>query len=301
MKNLRYAIMMLAFLIVGTSYAQERDISVNPNSVYPILNHDVMYKKRVWRRMDLKEKKNRPFFAFNNEITKIIIDAVKAGILHPYKNDSVKTRMSKEEFLENIQMPDLGGGLTEEEKALGFGDEDGGGDDAWGDDAGDGWDDDATGNDSGSADSGASTASADFFFPSDISILEIMEDVIFDKRRSRMYYDIQAISLVIPAETFASTTGLRRNVASFKYIDLVGLFRSMPEEAIWFNPQNSAENRNLADAFALRLFDGRLTKIANPENAEIIDIYNKGPKAGLIASQQLEYKMMEYEHNLWDY
>lgn len=297
--------MMLAFLTVGTSYAQERDITVNPNSVYPILNHDVMYKKRVWRRMDLREKKNRPFFAFNNEITKIIIDAVKAGILHPYKNDSVKTRMSKEEFLENIKMPDLGGGLTDEEKALGFGDDEAG-DDGWGDDTasdgGDGWDDDATGDDTGSGDaSSAAAASTDFFFPSDISILEIMEDVIFDKRRSRMYYDIQAISLVIPAEIFTSTTGLRRNVASFKYIDLVGLFRSMPGEAIWFNPQNSAENRNLADAFALRLFDGRLTKIANPENAEIIDIYNKGPKAGLIASQQLEHKMMEYEHNLWDY
>ncbi len=291
---------MLAILVVGgPALAQERELSVNPLSVYPILDHDVMFKKRVWRRMDLKEKQNRPFFAFNNEITKIVIEAVQAGILHPYVNDSLKTRMSKEEFLENLKMPDLGGGLTEEEKALGFGDEDEfGDDDGWGSDeeGDDGWGDEG---EDENASSGSN--SADYFFPSDVSVLEIMEDVIFDKRRSRLYYDIQSVKLVIPASVFASTTGLQKEIGVFKYIDLVALFRSIPDEAIWFNPQNSAEHKNLADAFTLRLFSARLTKIANPENSEIVDIYNRSPKDGIMASQQLEHKLMEMEHNLWDY
>ena len=122
MTKIKCALLVIVMLVVGNaSFAQERDIEVNPLSVYPILDHDIMFKKRVWRRMDLREKQNRPFFAFNNEITKIIIEAVKAGILHPYENDSLRTRMSREKFLENLKMPDLGGGLTEEEKALGFG------------------------------------------------------------------------------------------------------------------------------------------------------------------------------------
>ncbi|MDN5216553.1 gliding motility protein GldN [Fulvivirgaceae bacterium BMA12] len=294
MIKIRCALLMIALMAVGTfSYAQERELNVNPNSVYPILNHDVMFKKRVWRRMDLREKQNRPFFAFNNEITKIIIEAVQAGILHPYMNDSLRTRMSKEQFLENLKMPDLGGGLTEEEKALGFGEDDGWGDEE--DGGGDDW-----GDEEATADTEA-TASADYFFPNEVSILEIMEDWIFDKRRSRQYFDIQAVTLIIPAATFASTTGLQKPIGTFKYIDLVALFRSMPEEAIWFNPQNSAEHKNLADAFTLRLFTARMTKIANPENQEIVDIYNRSPRDGIMASQQLEHKLMEMEHNLWDY
>jgi len=299
MMKIRFALLTVVMITMGLGgYAQEKELSVNPNSVYPILNHDIMFAKRVWRRMDLKEKQNRPFFAFNNEITKIIIEAVQAGILHPYMNDSLKTRMSKEQFLENLKLPDMGGGLTEEEKALGFGDEDG-----WGDSGDDGWGDDSAG-DSGWGDEPAKDASAgtsDYFFPSDVSVIEIQEDMIFDKRRSRQYWDIQSLTLIIPAETFASTTGLQRRVGSFKYIDLVALFRSMPQEALWFNRQNSAEHKNLADAFTLRLFSARITKIANPENEEIVDIYNKTPRDGIMASQQLEHKLMEMEHNLWDY
>lgn len=295
MIKIRCALILVALLVVGgSSFAQERELSINPNSVYPILDHDVMFKKRVWRRMDLKEKQNRPFFAFNNEITKIIIEAVQAGILHPYANDSLKTRMSKEDFLVNMKMPDLGGGLTEEEKALGFGEEEEDlGDDGWGEDTDDGWGEEEK--------PAASQTNTDYFFANEVSILELMEDVIFDKRRSRLYYDIQSVKLVIPASVFASTTGLQKEVGVFKYIDLVALFRSMPEEAIWFNPQNSAEHKNLADAFTLRLFSARLTKIANPENLEIVDIYNRSPKEGIMASQQLEHKLMEMEHNLWDY
>ncbi|MDN5204024.1 gliding motility protein GldN [Fulvivirgaceae bacterium BMA10] len=292
MKKIRCAIGLVLFSMIFStlSVAQEKELSVNPNSVYPILNHDIMFKKRVWRRMDLKEKKNRPFFAFNNEITKIVIEAVQSGILHPYMNDSLKTRMSKEEFLERLKVPDLGGELTDEEKALGFGEdeEDDWGDDDWGDEGADA---------SASSDEGGS----DYFFPQDVSVLEISEDVIFDKKRSRLYYDIQSITLILPAENFASTTGLRKEVGTFKYIDLVALFRSMPQEAIWFNPQNSHEHKNLADAFTLRLFDARITKIANPENLEIVDIYSKSPKEAIMASQRLEHQLMEMEHNLWDF
>ncbi len=299
MTKFRSALLIVVMLVVGStaSYAQERELAVNPLSVYPILDHDIMFQKKVWRRMDLKEKQNRPFFAFNNEISKIIIEAVQAGILHPYVNDSVKTRMSKEQFMENLKMPDLGGGLTEEEKELGFGDDDGWGSD---DDADDGWGDESA--DAGDeATPAASASSNDYFFPQEVSVIRIMENMIFDKRRSRQYWDIQSLTLIIPAETFASTTGLQKEIGTFKYVDLVALFRSMPEDAIWFNRQNSAEHKNLADAFTLRLFHAPLTKIANPENEEIVDIYNKSPRDGIMASQQLEHKLMEMEHNLWDY
>ena len=298
MKQLSYVLALVFLATVGATsptVAQETTNYVNHNSTAGIPDYDIMYKKRLWRRMDLKEKQNRSFFAFNNEITKIIIEAVDAGVLFPYKNDSLLTRMSKEEFLENLKMPSYGGDqLTEEEKAMGFtADDDWGSDDGWGDDSG--WGDEETTEEETSA-----LAGSDYFFPADVSVLEIMEDWVFDKRRSRLFYDIQSITLILPAEKFPET-GLQRQVATFRYKDLEELFRSMPEEALWFNPQNSAEHKNLADAFLLRLFSARLIKVANPEDSYIADIYNTSPKEGLIASQRIEEELLQLEHELWEY
>ena len=301
MKFLSYVLLMV-FIAVGSqeTAAQETENYVNHNSTAGIPDYDIMYKKRLWRRMDLREKQNRPFFAYNNEISKHIIEAVKAGVLFPYKNDSLETRMSKEEFLENLKMPGVDAGLTEEEKAMGFSEEDdaGWGGDGWGDeesaDGGDAWGEEGAGD----ASEGASS-SDEYFFANNVVLLEIMEDWVFDKRRSRLFYDIQSISLKLPAENFDS--GLEKTIGTFKYKDLDNLFRSMPEEAIWFNPQNSAEHKNLADAFMLRLFSARLIKVSNPEDDYIADIYNRTPKDGLIASQRIEEELLELEHELWEY
>jgi gliding motility associated protien GldN len=291
MKKLSVLIAFASILIIGgnnTSYAQEAATGYNPNSIRTIHDSDIMYKKRVWRRMDLKEKQNRPFFAFNNEITKIIIEAVKQGVLHPYVNDSLKTRMTKERFLENLKIPQ-GGYETEGGEVV----DDGWGTSGWGDDT-------ATVSSEQNGTNGEASASSDYFFNNQVSILEIMEDIIFDKKRSRLFFDIQSIKLVIPPDLFPET-GLLREVAVFRYKDLVELFRGMPQEAIWFNPQNSAQHRNLADAFELRLFNARIIKVGNPQDQFLVDIYNQSPKDGILASMREEQALMEWEHNLWEF
>ena len=114
----------------------------------------------------------------------------------------------------------------------------------------------------------------------------------------RMYNNILGLAIIIPADQ--NPTGLDKTVGWFKYSDLEKLFRSEPDQAIWYNPQNIGQNRNMADAFLLRLFSGRITKISNPRNNTIEDTYID-PSLSLYMSQVLEYKMMEYEHDLWSY
>lgn len=284
---------VLLFAVMTPVWAQETDLGYNPNSIRPIHENDIMYKKRVWRRMDLKEKQNKGFFATNNQITKIMIDAVNAGTLTPYVNDTLITRMTKEEFLENLKLPDEGGGLTEEEKALGFTEDDGG----WGDDS---WGGEEEGEAAGEGEEAAAAVDEGaYFFPNQITILEIMEDIIFDRKRSRLYYDVQAVTMIIPASEFPS--GLQKSVAVFKYKDLAELFQSMPDEAIWFNRENSREHKNLADAFDLRLFSARIIKVENPDNNFITDVYDETPKQGVMASQWLEDEIIGYEHDLWEF
>lgn len=68
-----------------STQAQEKDTKgVNPLSVREINDADVMMKRTLWRRLDLREKQNQPMFSVGNEITKYIMDAVKAGLLEAY-------------------------------------------------------------------------------------------------------------------------------------------------------------------------------------------------------------------------
>jgi gliding motility associated protien GldN len=272
-------IFLVGFISID-SIAQEEKAAYNEMSVYPIPYANQMYKRTVWRRMDLKEKQNRPFFSTSNEITRIIIDAVDDGLLYPYIDDSLNKRMSKEQFLENLKLP------TDEEDDFGatdagFGDDSGG----WGGDSGWGEEEDAG-------------PSVQYYDATQLNIMRIKEDMIFDKVRSRLYWDILSFELIIPATEVA--TGIEKSVGVFAYKDLEKLFRSMPDRAIWYNRQNTAHHRNMADAFLLRLYNARVVKVSNPRDDWIQDI-SPDQRSALIQSQQEELKLIEYEHNLWEF
>ncbi|MCK5103316.1 MAG: gliding motility protein GldN [Cyclobacteriaceae bacterium] len=273
-------ILFLVGFISLESSAQEERLTYNEHSVYPIPHINQMYKRTVWRRMDLKEKQNRPFFSTSNEITRIIINAVTDGLIYPYEDDSLNKRMSKEQFFENLKLP------TDEEDDFGATDA------GFGDDSG-GW-----GGDSGWGDEEESAPSIQYYDATQLNIMRIKEDMIFDQVRSRLYWDIQSFEMIIPATEVA--TGIEKTVGVFRYKDLEQLFRSMPDRAIWYNRQNTAHHRNMADAFLLRLFSARVVKVSNPRDDWIQDI-SPDQRSALFKSQQEEHKLIEYEHNLWEY
>ena len=69
--------------------------------------------------------------------------------------------------------------------------------------------------------------------------------------------------------------------------------------AIWYNVNNTAQHRNLSDAFDLRLFSGKLIKYSNAKGELIEDTYAGNQKLGLAKSQEYEHDLLEYESNLW--
>lgn len=299
---------IMGLVISQFAVAQEKtNNGINPLSLRPIHESNVMFKTTLWSRIDLKEKQNQPLFARNAEITKFLIEGVKAGLLDAYANDSLTTKLTAEQFNERLQKKLEGVGLSKEEKEAGFSAT--AADDGWGGDTKktatktDAKVDDGMGG--GTATTAAAQPAAPNpadgltveFFPQELSIIELKEDWIFDKQRSRQYYDIQALTVLIPSESNAE--GLEKPLCSFKYRELDRYFRSNPK-CIWYNAQNTAQHKNLADAFELRLFHRRIVKESNPKDAYLDDIY-KSPKAGLLKSQQLEYELMEKEHNLWEY
>lgn len=278
----------LLCLILGlslTAAAQEIDESdLNPNSVRPVRPADIMYKKTVWLRMDLREKLNTPMFAKNQYITKVIIDAVKSNLLRPFRNDSLETRLSYQEFLERIKQRNVE--ADNENVDDGFG---GGG----------GWGNDSWGNAGGS--NAANAGVDEEIDASRLHLIDLKVDVLFDRKRSMWINDIQAVTIVLPAE-LNGAKAVEEDIASFSYKELVdNLFNY--KEAIWYNDKNTSENRNLAQAFDLALYNARVTKYTDAKARDITTIYqdingNAGFKS-LIKGQDFKYGLVDYENNLW--
>ena len=279
---------LLSISSVDNTYSQAAEVSngYNPLSLRQVHESYLMWKRTLWRRVDLKEKQNKPFFAMNRELSKIIISAVERGVLIPYRSDSVNdvNVMSRDDFLINIQQENLDAGDDFEDG---------------------GFEDDpfaaAIEDDPFAADE-EEVETGPIFIPNrEFSIFEIKEDLYFDRIHSRIYFDIQSISIYLPGDSFYNLTGVEKPVASFRFIDLYNLFKSMPKEAIWFNDSNIAQHKNLGDAFLLRLFKGIIVKIANADDVRVSELYAKSRKDGIMASFKVEQDLMEWEANLWEY
>jgi gliding motility associated protien GldN len=234
----------------------------DPLSLRKVHVSDVMYKMQVWRVLDLREKCNQPFLAKGNEITKAISDAVFAGKLVAYAKDSLTQMLSTQEFKDKLTDPSSAQQDAEGNPVPGTGVP---------------------------------------FMPNQMYILKFRENLLFDKQRSRFYYDIQSITLFIPAE-FNTIKGTEQEVASFRYADVAKVFKSMPN-ARWYNSQNRAEDKKISDAMDLRLFCSRILKISNPKDQMIQDMpeYRDSPRSVLVASQKYEYELVSKENDVWDY
>jgi gliding motility associated protien GldN len=312
--NRSLLILSLVLGLVVSAMAQEGVTYANKNSVNAIPFYEQLYKQRTWTRVDLAQKQNKGFFSKNREFSKILIDAVMNDEIQtvydaepglgelekPMTKEEFQKRLLKSDFdpeavelqpLYEVDFPYNTGETVESEgkNYISLIDNNLGNDPATNPNAWEIW----------------AGEQPEPFMPSEITMIEIMEDVIFDKRRARQYNDIQSIKLIVTGEFSVDATNYY--VATFAYRDLEKFFREHPEKCLWYNQYNSAENRNLADAFLLRLFHGELYKVDNPEDLTIADIYgineNGQPsvKAGLIGAEYLRMKMLEREHNLWSY
>jgi gliding motility associated protien GldN len=320
-----------ALMVALVGRAQEQATSTaTTGAIRQIPVSDQMFRKTIWRAVDLREKQNRPMFSDGKEISKVIMEAVNRGELQAYKNDSVTSTFSPAEVKGNMSYaleapisPDADGGdwgsapAPKGKKAA---------------PANDGW--------------GAPVAStppaggskqvkvldkngkpvkkngkyvyrtvrtstvavapppppattAPYRYK-DLYQMELTEEMIFDKKRSRMYHQIKTVSLKLPSTLPGNAAGLEKNIATFKYSDLVKVFRNNPQQAIWFNAQNDAQHKNLADAFELWLFNSYITKVSNPSGDDLASQYGS-EREGLLAAQQTAADLVEYEYSLWSF
>ena len=312
------------------AHAQEQAAATaTTGAVRAIPVSDQMFRKTIWRAIDLREKQNLPMYSDGKEISRVIIDAVKRGELQAYKNDSVTSTFTAKEMSANmsyaIEAPisadagdDWGAGAppASNKKAAAV-------DDGWGAPVASSKKPatkrviarDSKGNpikkngkivyksvpvSSVAAAPPPPPKTTEEYRPKDIYQMELSEEMIFDKKRSRMYHQIKTISLKLPSTLKSNVSGLEKNIATFKYADLVKVFRNNPQQAIWFNAQNDAQHKNLADAFELWLFNSYIVKVSNPSGEDLATQYGS-EREGLLAAQQTAADLVEYEYSLWSF
>jgi hypothetical protein len=298
MKRLAFLSLMLLLSGVMTEV-----VAQIPGARIPPRVDDHFWRRKVVNRIDLLEKINEPLtyaespalygnpaYGETQGIITALINGLKSGKYLAYLPDSLNKSLTYEDVVkiaQGIEGGSGGDGESFDEEDSGF-DEFDGGDEFGGDDfgGGDEFGDDLGGGTEGDSDpagaAGGSAVEGDFSYAAYETVLEFIEDRIFDKNRSDMIYDIQFLRLVWvdPGETLPD-----KNFVCFRYADILETL----EDTQWKNKFNDAEYRKMCEIFELRLF-----------SSYIIMVSGRGVRT-LEEADFRRNQLVEFEHHLWCY
>lgn len=232
---------------------------------------DIIRNQRRWRTINLNQKSNELFNYQGYEIARYILDGVQNGDLTPYTNDKLTTKLSKEKVKENL-IQYISNPEEEEEE------------EGWGD------------NNKAKNKKAAKGPTIEYFRPKQVSQVEFMERRFYDIRRGKYRDEILTLTLIIPANNFA--TGLRRDVASFSFAELIAYFERINAQALWHNEKGALQCLDLKTVFRKRLFQSTIAKVDNKGDAAVEDRY-PSPQALKMAEQEVEDQLYAEEQKLF--
>jgi hypothetical protein len=299
--RMKFLSFLLVFVGLATASFSQQDTIVNPNSTEKIPYYEQLYRFRVWRTIDMQEKQNEGFKSAKSDLSQFLLKSIQSGAI-PVYNDSLTSTLKPEEVVVSnkavMEPPfDTRKSYFINETA-----------------SYNGKNYESTRNDNvGHLPTDpdwwqVSINQTEFYTKDNVVGVELVEDVIFDKRRSRLYYDPQALGLL--AQKSGSTD--INPIGYVKYKDFYDLVEKTAhsknmadrDQVLWRNRYNPSESRSFTDAFKLRLFHGVILKVENPGDYSIQQIYERNGRSygeAVFARWEEEMKMMEKEHNLWEY
>lgn len=286
----------------------------DPASLRPIREADVMFKVRLWTRLNFNEKINSSFNSDESQLVRLIYEGVEA-----YFNDAEGTEGIAPYSAEDIY-PRTNFGTEEPLKTK----ED--------------WLKSITNNlrvvtDPSDAEINARVAElriqdqykdtpatalndiadrqlkaerqATAYFEKDSKFSQIVmeEDLVFDKNHSLPMWDIISITIISPL-----TNGSEQNLFKVKFADVKNYLDKVYKEtngddAFWFNPQNQGKrNLSFSDAIDKRMFNSYIVSVENVDNADILNGFvAKDNYNALVFAEKIRLQLLERMHNLWEY
>lgn len=236
----------------------------------PLRENDIMWKKRVWREIDIREKQNMAFRFPGDDYTgggyfiEIILDAVKKGKIKAYSNmdDRFTSSLTKEQVLELlIGQPDtneIEDPITGELQIV---------------------------------------ITRREFNPDLVTRYRLKEDFIFDRNLGRMVVRIIGIAPII--DIIDESTGLYRGSQAVFWLYYPEI-RPMLAQYEVFNPENDVARMTWNDFFEGRFFSSKIIKTSNPFDMTYSN-RKMSPLEALYEGQKASEMLFNKEHDMWVY
>ena len=281
MKNVKLLIIFsVSFLLFANNNIFSQIVGSTPNNgIYekihiserkpipypPVREADVAWSKRIWCRLDLRQKMNLPLYfplkpvAGKISLAQLIWNSVMDGKLSAYYDENFTIPLtisdviegnthSYEKTVESILDPDIDSTYTVEEK----------------------------------------------FNAADVKQILLMEDWFFDKQRSEL--DQRTIGVCLVKDmTIQGVKAAPKKMFWIYFPEARHVFANHDV----FNRHNDAKKMSYDDLFWKRYFSSTIIKEENVYNRSINE-YTLGLDA-LLEAERVKNDLFKFEHDLWEY
>lgn len=239
------------------------------NNWQTVRENDIMWKKRIWREIDTREKQNVAFRYPGDDQTgggyfiEIILDAVKKGKIKAYSNmdDRFTTALTKEQILELlIGKPDT---TMVEDPITG---------------------------------TMQMQISRREFNPDAVTKYRLKEDWFFDRNLGRMQVRIIGLAPILDIMNEDGTFRASQAVFWLYYPHI----REMLAQYEVFNPENDVARMTWDDYFEGRVFSSKIIKTSNPFEMTFRE-RGMTPLEALYEGEKAKEMIFNKEHDMWVY
>ncbi|NQV03082.1 MAG: gliding motility protein GldN [Bacteroidia bacterium] len=228
---------------------------------------DIVWTKRIWRTVDMREKMNLPYYypekpqAGWKSLVQVLMDGLREGIITAYSSDN-------DEFLYPITHKEVMDKVKKAEAVT------------LRRETGEEYD----------------TLLTKEFYTTDVKRFLIKEDWYFDKMRS--VFEVRILGISPLMESFTET-GERRPDQQLFWVYFPECRNVFAHSEIFNMKNGSAGRLSYDDAFTKRIFASYITKFENVYDRQI-NQYATGVDA-LLESERAKNQIFEFEQGLWEY